>query len=338
MTPEAQAYYTKRLQESGNKITALADTVRNFPNAATQALPPPIPGPRGGVGGPRFPTRPVQTPVTPRPAQRPGAFEPLPPRFTPGQLSSAPRMTPPTPPANYTPLAAIPAAGAGAYGVYKTGEALRERGQGNQEAPFPEIPIPEGPARMPEDVLRETVDRERAGRMPVNTYQDDGRDAFNPVIGTAAEVMSRGMKRPSEPSGSRTAPAEPSGSGVPLAAPAKTDLMSRLFGGPQYQGSGGQLLQRSGEGRTTVNWGDPDSAANFFRADAAMRKLQDEKQDFEGRSGADIDYVNRMAASQQNAKAVPEGKAEGGSVSSKPTKEAMLHRALEIIHHMITNK
>jgi hypothetical protein len=69
-----------------------------------------------------------------------------------------------------------------------------------------------------------------------------------------------------------------------------------------------------------------------------MRKLQDEKQDFEGRSGADIDYVNRMAASQQNAKAVPEGKAEGGSVSSKPTKEAMLHRALEIIHHMITNK
>jgi hypothetical protein len=336
MTPEAQAYYTKRLQESGNKITALADTVRNFPNAATQALPPPIPGPRGGVGGPRFPTRPVQTPVTPRPAQRPGAFEPLPPRFTPGQLSSAPRMTPPNPPANYTPLAAIPAAGAGAYGVYKTGEALRERGQGNPETPFPEIPIPEGPARMPEDVLRETVDRERAANaVPYSVYGEDSpRERLGENIPRlAASVMRRG-----EPSGSRVAPAEPSGSGVPLAAPAKTDLMSRLFGGPQYQGSGGQLLQRSGEGRTTVNWGDPDSAANFFRADAAMRKLQDEKQDFEGRSGADIDYVNRMAASQQNAKAVPEGKAEGGSVSSKPTKEAMLHRALEIIHHMITNK
>ena len=304
-----------------------------------------------GPSNPRYPTRPVNAPVTPRPAPRPGAFTPAQPGYTPGQFarnptpSAAPRdrLGPQSirgegsgPSINYSAALAPGMVAMGGYGAYKTGEALRER-RGDEPTPVDadailrSLPLPEGPTRTPQEMLEpEAPSPDQVLRSlpmpagPVASPQD--------VIVRA--IAARSPTRPAEPSG-RGVPNEPSGSGVPSVAPAKTDLWSRLFGGPQYQGTGGQLLQRSGEGRTTVNWGDPESAANFFRADAAMRKLQADKQDFEGRSGADIDYVNRMAAAQQNAKAVPEGKAGGGSVQDKPTKEAMLHKALEIIHHLI---
>ena len=304
------------------------------------------------AGNPRYPTRPVNASAAPRPAPaQTGAYQPLPPRFTPGQpgytpgqfstRSSAPPLSTPSTPGpsiNYTAALSPGLIALGGYGVHQAGQALRERrgDEAEPETPFPQIPIPEGPTRSPEDVLRETVERERAARTaPYSIY---GEDTPRERLGTDIPRLAASVMRRGEPSGSRVAPAEPSGSGVPSAAPAKGDWWSKIFGGPQQQGSGGQLLQRSGDGRTTVNWGDRDSAADFFRADQAMRKLQAEKQDFEGRSGSDIDYVNRMAASQQNAKAVPEGKAKGGSVDTKPTKEAMLHKALEIIHHMIANK
>lgn len=304
-----------------------------------------------GPTNPRYPTRPVNAPVTPRPAPRPGAFTPAQPGYTPGQFARGPtpsaaprdRLGPQSlrgessgPSIRYGTALAPGMVAMGGYGAYKAGQALRER-RGDEaapETPFPQIPMPEGPTRSPEDVVRETIEREGAATAPV-PYSIYGEDSPRESLGTNIPRLAASVMRPREPSGSRVAPAEPSGSGVPSVAPESTSLLQRLFGGPQYQGAGGQLLQRSGDGRTTLNWGDPESAANFFRADAAMRKLQADRQDFEGRSGADIDYVNRMAAGQQNQKAVPEGKASGGSVQDKPTKEAMLHKALEIIHHLI---
>ena len=121
------------------------------------------------------------------------------------------------------------------------------------------------------------------------------------------------------PAQQRSAPAAPAGGG---------SILDKIFSGKDYQSSGGQLQQQQG-GNRVLNWGDSDNAADFFRAAAMQRKLQDQGQDFTGASGSDIDYSNRMAG---------DGKARGGAAEQKPSKEAMLHKSLEIIHHMIKNR
>jgi hypothetical protein len=78
-------------------------------------------------------------------------------------------------------------------------------------------------------------------------------------------------------------------------------ILSRIFSGKDYQSNSRPVTEDG-----TVNWGNPDSAADFFRADKA-----------------------RMAM---------EGKASGGGVGGKPDKDAALHKALEIIHHMIRSR
>jgi hypothetical protein len=78
-------------------------------------------------------------------------------------------------------------------------------------------------------------------------------------------------------------------------------ILSRIFSGKDYQSNSRPVMEDE-----VVNWGNPDSAADFFRADKA-----------------------RMAM---------EGKAGGGSVGGKPDKDAALHKALEIIHHMIRSR
>jgi hypothetical protein len=121
------------------------------------------------------------------------------------------------------------------------------------------------------------------------------------------------------PAQQRPASAAPAGGG---------SFLDKIFSGKDYQSSGG-LLQQKQDGNRVLNWGDSDSAADFFRADAMKRRLEDQQQQFTGRSGSDIDYENRMAS---------EGKARGGAAEQKPSKEAMLHKSLEIIHHMIKNR
>jgi hypothetical protein len=81
-------------------------------------------------------------------------------------------------------------------------------------------------------------------------------------------------------------------------------ILSRIFSGKDYQ-SNSRPVDEPTDG-APVNWGNPDSAADFFRADKA-----------------------RMAM---------EGRASGGSVNGKPDKDAALHKALEIIHHMIRSR
>jgi hypothetical protein len=81
-------------------------------------------------------------------------------------------------------------------------------------------------------------------------------------------------------------------------------ILSRIFSGKDYQ-SNSRPVDEPTDG-APVNWGNPDSAADFFRADKA-----------------------RMAM---------EGKAGGGGVGGKPDKDAALHKALEIIHHMIRSR
>lgn len=62
----------------------------------------------------------------------------------------------------------------------------------------------------------------------------------------------------------------------------------------------------------------PDaSAADFFRADRAMQEAI--------KKGQDVGYYGQA-----------EGKKAGGSVGEKPQKDAAIHKALEIIHHLLT--
>lgn len=81
-------------------------------------------------------------------------------------------------------------------------------------------------------------------------------------------------------------------------------ILSRIFSGKDYQSQGGELRQNG-----KINWGNPESSADFFRADKARQETPD-------------------AA----------GLARGGAANASPTKEALLHKSLEIIHHMIRNR
>lgn len=101
----------------------------------------------------------------------------------------------------------------------------------------------------------------------------------------------------------------------PAPAPEK-GLLSRIFSGEDYQSSNALASDPRLAGYNArvvqdgkVNYGDRDNAADFFRADAA-----------------------RMAMEKKAAEE-GEGKAKGGAVVGK---DAAIHKALEIIHHLLT--
>jgi hypothetical protein len=102
---------------------------------------------------------------------------------------------------------------------------------------------------------------------------------------------------------------------MPLAPPADirrsepTSFMSRIFGGPEYQSTGDRVVKDGGQG---VNFGSGESAADFFRADRELRKQRPE-------------MFERQAEARGGA---PKSPGAGG-------KDAALHKALEIIHHML---
>jgi len=116
----------------------------------------------------------------------------------------------------------------------------------------------------------------------------------------------------------------PAAAAAPAAAPAQSgNFFSNLFkGGPEVQSNNQALIQRMqgpmqpGQERpmTRLNVGNSSgpegSAADFFRADKARQELE--------KSGEAFTTMKRGGAAQA------------------PGKDAALHKALEIIHHMIT--
>ena len=89
-----------------------------------------------------------------------------------------------------------------------------------------------------------------------------------------------------------------------------SSFMSRIFGGPEYQSTGDRVVKEGGQG---VNFGSGDSPADFFRADRELRKQRPE-------------MFERQAEARGGA---PKASGGGG-------KDAALHKALEIIHHLLT--
>lgn len=294
--------------------------VRENPDEAVVATAPPaIPGPAG--------VRPMMRPnfgmpAGPRPAPSAGPagrFSPAQPRFIPGRLASQsspppepPRFTP-TQATGLSPLVAIPAAGVAGTGIYQAAQGLRGRRDAEPEdRTYQDVSDLTAVPSMPRQ-YQDLSDLTQLPQMP-RRMQD---------VSDMSAVPS--MPRLSEPQGTA------GGSDItstPTRRAEPESFLSKIFSGKDYQSSGGPMyVQRGGE--RYLNWGDPESAADFVRASQAMSRMPREEQaSLKGVSGRDIEFENRMAASK--------GKAEGGSVGNKgPSKEQMLHKALEIIHHLI---
>ena len=126
------------------------------------------------------------------------------------------------------------------------------------------------------------------------------------AVNTARQVAAR-APAPAAISSSTSAPAP--------AQPQSGGLFSRIFSGPDYQSTGDTVAKPGGG----VNWGSSENAADFFRAARLAQQLQDQQ----NASGSSDDAQPR---------------ASGGKVDKKPSKEAMLHKSLEIIHHMLKNQ
>jgi len=72
--------------------------------------------------------------------------------------------------------------------------------------------------------------------------------------------------------------------------------------------------------RETVYWGDPDRASDFFRGSKEMQQYLKDKTPFVGRSGLPSD---------------PDNMKRGGTAKNGMNRDAVVHKALEIIHHML---
>ena len=105
-------------------------------------------------------------------------------------------------------------------------------------------------------------------------------------------------------------------SGQPAASPG---FLSKVFSGKNYQ-SNGQTVNTP-TGGAPVNWGSSDSAADFFRADKALSQMK-AQQAADEMSGATTEK-------------------RGGSVTGKGQGQSEkmpdpIHKALEIIHHLLS--
>ena len=103
---------------------------------------------------------------------------------------------------------------------------------------------------------------------------------------------------------------------LPMARPSdvprgeSASLMSRFFGGPEYQSTGQRVVKEGGQG---VEFGSSESPADFFRASRALKEQRPE-------------MFERQAEARGGA---PKPVSGGGG------KDAAMHKALEIIHHLL---
>lgn len=138
------------------------------------------------------------------------------------------------------------------------------------------------------------------------------------------------------------------------AQPTNEGFLSRLFGGPDYQsmnalaegparGYGARVVQ---DGR--INWGDPESAADFVRADRADMAMRAGRAEGggipEGMMGARpmsmpsldmpaMDQPAPMGDMPPLGAMGPSGKPAAGAGAGG--RDAAINKALEIIHHLV---
>jgi hypothetical protein len=154
------------------------------------------------------------------------------------------------------------------------------------------------------------------GRAP--PFGGDYNDVFNVPYTPASSDTPAPRPNPAGPA-RRVTPAPQQ---TQQAAQTSQPWYSRLLSGPAVQ-SNSQALTRfepkessgmgPGRGTVHVNWGDRDNAADFFRADKAMREAQE--------AGQEVTGMKR-----------------GGAAGGGHHKDAVVMKALEIIHHMLRTR
>lgn len=175
--------------------------------------------------------------------------------------------------------------------LYSTGTAETGPGQGG--------PTSNAPAMTPADLF----DMRAPAMTPADLFDMRGDHPLPPPRPAGLGAAPAPQRA--------AAPAPRSVVTTPPPAEGNDSILSRIFSGKDYQSARGQVEQATPEGRKAINWGDPESAADFFRADKAMRGAKERGEDFTGM-------------------------ATGGA--AKPHKDASLHKALEIIHSLISSR
>ena len=96
-----------------------------------------------------------------------------------------------------------------------------------------------------------------------------------------------------------TAKSIPAAAYSAMTQPVKTakNIASAVFSGEDYQSTGEPVVQNG-----VINWGDPDSPADFFRADKAMQELYPYKEE-ERKAGGRVGYATEGAVVADTASA-----------------------------------
>ena len=159
-----------------------------------------------------------------------------------------------------------------------------------------------------------------ASRIPIDevqsqyAIQNQNTDAPDSLDYLRDKQMPSARQAPAASSAPASAPMPPTRPAE--LAREQPSILSRIFSGENFQ-SNNQPVNKP-MGGAPVNWGNSDSAADFFRADKALQQARPE----------------------MFKKPADEGMARGGSAGNSGAngKDAALHKALEIIHHMLTQR
>lgn len=202
----------------------------------------------------------------------------------------------------------IPAALAAEYGLYRpsTG-ASAVTPQSDQTAPAASISAAPAPSNSDTARLAEQYGMYRPSPGTLGTISGQpSLGAWNQAPVQAAKETAKNAAQKAAPvARTQAAPAAQSQSG------GLSSLLKSIFSGDgrEYQSNRDTLYRGPQNKPTGVNWGNPDQAADFWRASKAMQTLPKEDQP-------------------------PITEKRGGRVSKSNEHSAILHKALEIIHHM----
>ena len=162
-----------------------------------------------------------------------------------------------------------------------------------------------------------------ASRVPIDevqsqyAIQNQNTDAPDSLDYLRGKQMPSARQTPASRAASASAPMPPTHPAE--LAREQPSILSRIFSGQDYQ-SNNQPVSKPMDG-APVNWGNPDSAADFFRASKALQQARPEM--FQQGSD-DSGHARGGTVGQQ-------GKGASGN-------NAALHKALEIIHHMLMQR
>ncbi len=198
------------------------------------------------------------------------------------------------------------AAGLGAAGMVASGSGVPEREpMRGRMAPIMSAPMNASDLEGPSEYIRQA---------PIMSAPMSAADLEGPSeYVQQAPIMSRPMSA-AELDGPSTYRRAPRLEDAPVPprrpeTPAADSILRRIFSGQDYQSNSRPVVEDK-----RVNWGDPDRAADFFRADRAAREL------------GTLPPVERASGGQV-----------GQAGQSKMHKDAALVKALEIIERLMSN-